>query len=520
MNLPRTGKQAKIRLMKIKGFITRNRFYIICLILISVSFLYCVRIAGRQSFAADEMSEIGFIAKSNSLKEILMYFLTVEITNLPLFALIAAAWYRLVPWGEGWLLLLCQIFTSTGIMVLSLTARKLKDETAGYITAALCTISSTLILRCDMEYRCYSFLFMMIAFCLLLYVKRQKTLPEEISLKQELIFAVAMTFLAYAHYFGPLIIVALFVADAFLFIKKKLTIRFVLPYIVSGALLTPWFLLMLKLKEKSIADFWPSPPNLGGIPEMLRFALSYDEPIYVLSLVSMISIAVLAVWKIKEKNFKWDFHYTLIVFLWVIWFLLLGVFVYSAKINIYGSIWVDKYFISIIPFLVLIMSVFLSLVMDWLMEGRGGSARGMTTAVLCLFLLLYFGLGNYYHDVKEYIDEPLDPYREAALYIRDNAPEGENIPLLVPSESGGVAGFQEFYIDHYGLGDKIRVVSWYEPEAEQIVKEADRFYVFDVRGRIEKSEESEALKILRSYTPVDSAEEYNLKLYDGRKKEK
>ena len=509
--------EQRSKLIKIRDFIVRNRFYIICGFLILVRFLYCVRISGRQSFAADEMSEMGFIAKANSLKDILMYFLTVEITNLPLFALIAAAWYRIVPWGESWLLLLCELLTSTGIFFVALAARKLKDDTAGYFAAAFCVISSTLILRCDMEYRCYSFLYMAIALCLYLYICRQKRngnegLPEK-GVKQELILGVAMTVLAYAHYFGPLIIVALFVADAFLFLKKRLGIKFVIPYMMSGLLLLPWFLLMLKFKEKSITDFWPSPPTLGSIPEILRFVLSYDEPIYVYALIAMLSAAVLVLWKIREGRFDWGVHYPLAVSLWVIWFLLLGVFVYSSKINIYGSIWVDKYFISLIPFLVLIMAFFASVLMDRAVKPGEKELRGMSTAVICAFLVMYFGLGNYYHDVKEYTDVPLDPYREAALYLRDNAPEDGEIPLLVPTEGGAVLGFQEFYLDHYGLGDRIRVVSWYEPEAEEIVKNSDRFYVFDVRGRIEKSEE-EAAETLKTYKPSDSAKEYGLNYYE------
>ena len=51
--------------------------------------------------------------------------------------------------------------------------------------------------------------------------------------------------------------------------------------------------------------------------------------------------------------------------------------------------------------------------------------------------------------------------------------------------------------------------------AEEIVKNSDRFYVFDVRGRIEKSEE-EAAETLKTYKPSDSAKEYRLNYYDRK----
>ncbi len=507
-------KQDVMSFKGLKEHFLRYRFQIFCLVFIAISFLFCVRVSGRQSFAADEMSEIGFIARANSLKDILMYFLTIEVTNLPLFALIAAAWYRIVPWGESWLLLLCEIFTSAGIFFLCLSARKLKDEAAGYLTAVFCTISSTLILRCDMEYRCYSFLFLMIAVFVYLYVKRMNSEPAG-GIKNEIVLGVAMTFLAYSHYFGPLIIVAFFVTDLFLFIKKRLKAVFVIPYLMSGLLLTPWFLLMLKFKEKSITDFWPAPPTFGSIPEMLRFVLSHDEPIYFLSVTAMTAVAVLAVFHIIYGNFKWEFDYPLLAFLWVIWFLLLGVYLYSAHINIYGSIWVDKYFISILPFLALIMSVFVSMVLDFVTEKHMDSVRlkAMSVTVISLVLFLYFGLGNYYHDVKEYLSKPLDPYREAALYLKDNRAEsGEAVPLLLPAEVPNALGFQEYYIDHFGLQDDIRVVSWVDPDAEEIIGGSDMFYVFDIRDRI-NDQDGDFKKLLNDRIAVDRTEKYKLTLY-------
>ncbi len=494
-----------------KAFLVRHRFFLICLFMVLLRFAFCLRISGRQSFACDEIAELGFIAKANSLQEILMYFLTTEITNLPLFALIAAGWYRIVPWGEAYLLLLCELFTSAGILVLGAAAARLKDELTGYISVALCVISSTLLLRCDMEYRCYSFLFLMVTICFYWYV-RGKEKGCERGIRYELVFALIMTLLAYSHYFGPLIIVALFISEAFLFIKKKNRISFIIPYVVSGALLTPWFLLMLKFKEKSISDFWPSPPNLGSIPEMLRFVMSNDEGIYILALMGMVYTVVLALNNIIKKEYDYSFDHVLLTFLWITLFILLGDFVYSSRINIYGSIWVDKYFISVLPAMVIMTAVFLRTIPGLLCRGGMKPPEGVLTAVLCVFLILYTGLGNYYHDVKEYMDVPLDPFRETAQYLAENTEGEEKTLLLLPMELSAAKGYQEYYIDHYGLADRIEVVSWAEPELSSILAGADRLYVFDVRNRIEKTGEELGVS-LEGFSPEKTVKEYDLTLY-------
>ena len=306
---------------KFKKFAVKHRFLLICCGILAVRLAFCLRVAPRQSLSLDEISELGFIARSQSLGDILHTFLTVEVTNLPLFALLAALWYRLVPWGEGWLLLLCELLTTAGCLVLCQAAKRMRSEWCGYFCAVLLACSSTLILRCDMEYRCYSFLFLTLSATLYCQIGRIQAGTRRTPL-QELSYAAALTLLAYSHYFGCLAIVALVLADLPLLWQKRLRPWQLFPYFVSGILLLPWFIAMLLHKEKSLLDFWPTPPVFGRIPEAMRFALSNDEPLFVLLLLGMIGLLMQALVRHVRGSFDAGRDWPPLVLIWLVLFIL------------------------------------------------------------------------------------------------------------------------------------------------------------------------------------------------------
>ncbi|MCR4892225.1 MAG: glycosyltransferase family 39 protein [Lachnospiraceae bacterium] len=473
--------------MKIKDFIKKHHFFLICAGITAMHLIYSIRVSGRQSLAFDEICEIGFIAKGNSWGQILKYFLTIEITNLPLFPLIAALWYRLVPWGQESLLLLTELMTAAGIMVLAYTGRRLKSERMGYLTAAVSVISSTLILRCDMEFRCYAFLFLTLAVALYFYVVRIQTSRCD-SRPMEIKYAIALLFLAYSHYFGCLVIVALFIGDFFLFLSKRISIKFIFPYIFAGALLLPWFVAMLAFKEKSLLDFWPTPPILGDIPEALRFVLSNDEPIYVLFLIAMIAFLINGIVRIRKKDFQVVRDYFPLVLIGTIWFIIGIAFIYSTKINPSGGIWVSKYFISLFPAEVLLVS----LILNFFIEKSAGlftMKEGQVCGIVVAFLLLYFGVGNYYYDVKESLEKPLDPFREVWQYLNNQEDiDQAGTGVLVALTDAPMLGFREYYAEHDRAPGSVRFISFKAEDVQEQMEDCDTLYVFNVRNWIDRDE--------------------------------
>lgn len=467
----------------IKAFIKKYDFILICMLIAAINLLFSMRVSGRQSLGMDEIAEIGFVSKYNSLGKILNYFLTVEITNLPFYALFAAIWYRIVPYGESWLLLFNELCTYLGIIFVALAAKQYKGKRAGYLACVLCTSSSTIILRCGMEFRSYAFLFMFGALVIWLYLKRYEVMGRE-SRKDVIVLGLAMACLAYSHYFGCLLIVGLFLGDFVLYLLKKIKWYNIFSYIMAGGLLFPWFVAMLIFKEKSIMDFWPKAPNFGDLPYAIQFALSKDEILFVLFLVAMGFILGRMVVGFFTKKYSFEKDFGSLVLLETTWFIVLVAFFYSAYINPYGGIWVDKYFVSIIPLLLIVISSFLSDVTDVITDRE--DMRSIIAFGIGFFIFAYVGVSNYYYDVKDYLATPLDPYREVRDFCLEQGDAYDDTTLIVTTNQPYMAdSYNEYYFEYSKSQKGARVISEDDESLTEELGKSDKVYLFEVRTELE-----------------------------------
>ena len=78
-------------------------------------FAYLIKAVGWKEFWYDEVATIGYVRSGLSLWDVLHYYQTIEVTNLPLYAVIEYFFYHFFPPEDIWLLLPGILMTLAGV---------------------------------------------------------------------------------------------------------------------------------------------------------------------------------------------------------------------------------------------------------------------------------------------------------------------------------------------------------------------------------------------------------------------
>ena len=454
-------------------------FWTVCLLLIGMQVLFSLRFMGRQYFSLDEVSQIGFIARKNSWGKIINYYLTSEVTNLPLWPLIAAIWYRIVPYGEGWMRLLTVIFTTSAIIILVKAGESFGGEKTGILTALYACISPVIMQKCGLTFRVHAFWLFFTALVFYLYIKRNN--KRELAKRDYIILGLAMAGLAYSHYFGCLTIVYLFIVDLVLFINKKTDIRFMISYLIGGGSLIPWFILMIIKRTMNLEEFWPATPTFESIPKALKFIVGNDEPLFIILILTMIVTTIVFVRNLLSRKTDFGKDYFAFAFSIMSIVFVFADYCYSAHINTHSGIFVLRYFLACIPAALIAIADFSNTVISAIAE-KIKIEKVTLFGTFIIFVWLYIGAPNYYYDVKDEVSAPYDnTYGNVRDLIEsDGRLYDDNTVIAINANRANADGFEEYYLEYGGSGKDVNVMSNEDSDIKIRFANAQYVYIYQV----------------------------------------
>ena len=146
--------------------------FFICLIFLEIMLSY----SSEQTFWYDEMITIAKAIMGFAF--IIEQSLTIADNNSLPFYILACLWYKIMPYGAKYLLILTEIPIFISVFVLGLCGKKL--ATCGKLCPILACLfgatSARFIFGCGFEFRAYSYVVLFSTFAILFYIGCQKSL--------------------------------------------------------------------------------------------------------------------------------------------------------------------------------------------------------------------------------------------------------------------------------------------------------------------------------------------------------
>lgn len=318
-----------------------------------IAFCGMVLLANRQSFWVDEL--LGLAAARGTLKGVVELCLNMDDATPPLFNFCAALWYRIAPYGQRWLLLVSIVPTVLSVYFAGLIGERVRNRFCGALTAALLAFSNTIWINQAHEFRAYAFLGLFSTLSLYCFIRRNEA-PQK--WKWHVLLGLSMTAMALSHYFGMLACGCIFLVDAVLFFRKKLSARAMLSYLMAGSVSLSWLVLVYittlsRRSTASIASWYPI-PTLQHILSLLRELAGSETFTQYLFLLGISAGVATFLWQFGEHDKKF-FYYGMS--LWMICFPIGLVFVYGNFVNQSSTMWQSRYFLFLPIYIALISAL-------------------------------------------------------------------------------------------------------------------------------------------------------------------
>lgn len=477
----KSGREGAEALAKKSVFWQAYLFIALC----ALGFMICC--GANSSFWFDEFAQICYSGLNKTLAESALQ----PDPTPPLFNVAANIWYRLVPYGDRWLLLLPQLATAAAVFLMGLWGESWGGRGAGIWSACFLGFSQSVLEQCGFEFRAYGFyLFFSVAvFCLHWQRMREEG-------RCSAVYALSLAALMYSHLFGCLIVLSVGVWDLALRIRRQKPWRMLAPYFVSVGLFVPWivfFLTHVAPQAVGTPSIWMAKPGPWELVKLGAYLCGNHIVLCLLCLAGARGVCADAYTAKRPSSEQAERLLPLFVMLTNTAL----VYLYGAIRSEYASLWVKRYFTGLFPCAAVLCGYGAADILRRLRRTeKGKAAAALTGALLFLATVPVF----LFRTARQ--DTPLAVYhhREAAdtLCMQPDIHD-ENV-LVLSTLDEYTEGWEVYYGEKQGrrpgfLAKGVYAVTPEELSGYDVVYYEHGFWP-------ERAEQREAVKALRSgYVP-------------------
>lgn len=456
------------------NFIKRYQYECIAVVIAFAGFVIMLSFGNYKSTWMDDSATMGIAAKYRNFSEIIEIILKEESTTPPLFTMAWHYFSKLIPVGAGaltlWARMLSIIANTIGFYFGAIVVRKGWNKYIGIIFEVFLITSNALIVNSGFAVRSYGFMVLMALFLLYTVIKRFEDGKESRN-KTTALYTVAILAICYTHYFGILTCFGFFLYECYLFIKKRYTYKFIFSYIIAGAVYLPWLVVNYMItREQWGSAFWIEPPKYSSIIAILAWLSSSQE----LVMLCVMFGFFITLYKVKEERMDISLNAVLITTIAVE---IAIVFCYSKYINPKSSVWAHRYFLNLLPYMLIIASFGLVNVVSFFIDGK----IKKVSFVYAVLAFLIFVNSNFVVRIKGDMEGIFyQPYREAAEYLL-NQPDANSPDTLVLISSVYSTGW-DYYLSHNGKFEPLR----YQKNFDGVdIQKYKKVYLLDIHIKLD-----------------------------------
>ena len=485
------------------NFIINHQYECVSLCIAFIGFTIMIFFGNTRSTWLDDTATMGIASKSRTLVNVIETILKEESTTPPLYTISWHYFSKLIPVGAKaltlWARMLSIIANTIAFYFGAIVVRKGWNKYVGFIFEIFLITSSTLIVNSAFSVRSYGFIIFLSLFLLYVIIRRIEEGKDGRKITT-LVYTVVILAICYTHYFGVLTCFGFLLYESYLFIKRKYTYKFILAYVISGILYLPWLITnYLITREQWGKAFWIPSPTLTSVISTFVWLCS-NQKIVLLGLVIGVFVTL---YYINETRQYINLNLALVINIMIE---ILIAFTYSKYIDPKFSVWTNRYFLNLLPYILILTSMGLVEVVSFFAEDRIKKMSILYLALACILLVN----SNVIFRVKEDMELVCNqPYREAAEYLL-NTPDANNSETLVLISTFFSTGW-DYYLTHNGKFGLLKYRRNYKGDFDvSNIQNYKKIYLLDIHVPLDDDKR----KVLERYFhKVDQDQESTVQTY-------
>lgn len=412
------------------SLLKRNRNYLFISI---ISFFWIFCFSFNKNIWVDELATIEFAISGGNIVQVVKNTLEGDPTVAPLFYILAHLWLKVISFNRISLRILPEIIVAISIFVIGKLGEKIGGKKIGIIAAIFTMGSVNYINFSAYSFRMYGLMFLFTTISIYLYILRLEYIDTKREWIYSILYGINLTLLCYSQYFGALICLSLGIFDLILILLKKLKLKKLYPYFIVVLIFFPYLLIAYQNTIDKWGAFWPAIPTYQSIITIFNILIPYSTVIKWFFLLGIINLIYSFILSKKEKNYQYikERKYQLLL-LEIIIIVLFTAFIYSKYINSTFSIWVDRYFVCLMPSTIIVSAIAIKNTFQYFFKEKKALIISWVMLLLCMFYHEAIELYNYniyqpFEEASDYLKMQQDIYDQTTLvYVPIPCIEGWN----------------------------------------------------------------------------------------------